>query len=195
MDQLLQLDLRLFELINQQGHFPLFDWLMPYWREKSFWIPLYLGLAGFVVYRFKRAALLFLLMAGLTIGVADTLSSRVVKQTVKRLRPCNDPAVKDDVALLIPCGPGYSFTSSHATNHFALATFLVLTLGMRYRWMIAPLYVWAFSIAYGQVYVGVHYPLDILAGSLLGLGSGWLVYRIYVFTAGKTARGTAMLIH
>jgi undecaprenyl-diphosphatase len=185
MDQLLQLDLRVFELINQQGHFPFFDWLMPYWREKSFWIPLYLVLTGFVIYRFRRSAVLFLLMAIATIGVADTVSSRVVKPTVQRLRPCNDPQVKENVALLIPCGPGYSFTSSHATNHFALATFLALTLGMRYRRMIVPLYLWAFSIAYGQVYVGVHYPLDILAGGLLGIVCGWIVYRLYLFAAGK----------
>lgn len=185
MDQLLQLDLRVFELINQQGHFPFFDWLMPYWREKSFWIPLYLVLTGFVIYRFRRSAVLFLLMAIATIGVADTVSSRIVKPTVQRLRPCNDPQVKENVALLIPCGPGYSFTSSHATNHFALATFLALTLGMRYRRMIVPLYLWAFSIAYGQVYVGVHYPLDILAGGLLGIVCGWIVYRLYLFAAGK----------
>ena len=185
MDQLLQLDLRVFELINQQGHFPFFDWLMPYWREKSFWIPLYLILTGFVIYRFRRGAVLFLLMAIATIGVADTVSSRVVKPTVQRLRPCNDPQVKENVALLIPCGPGYSFTSSHATNHFALATFLALTLGMRYRRMIVPLYLWAFSIAYGQVYVGVHYPLDILAGGMLGILCGWMVYRFYIFAAGK----------
>lgn len=179
MEHLLQLDLQLFELINQRGHIPFLDWLMPYWREKTFWIPFYLLLSGFVIVNFKKKALLFLLMAVLTIGVADTLSSRVVKPTVKRLRPCNDPDIREQVALLINCGPGYSFTSSHATNHFALAAFLALTLGISYRKMVIPLYLWAFSIAYGQVYVGVHYPLDILAGAILGIFSGWLVYTIY----------------
>ena len=61
----------------------------------------------------------------------------------------------------------------------------VLLLPMRYRRMIVPLYLWAFSIAYGQVYVGVHYPLDILAGGLLGIVCGWIVYRLYLFAAGK----------
>lgn len=188
MEQLLHLDFQLFELINQKGHIPFLDWLMPYWREKSFWIPLYLVLVAFVVFRFKTKAGLFLIMAVLTIGVADTMSSRVVKPSVKRLRPCNDPDRKEEVALLIPCGPGYSFTSSHATNHFALATFLALSLGAVYRFLILPLFLWAFSIAYGQVYVGVHYPLDILAGSLLGILSGWIVYRIYSFVIRRTVK-------
>lgn len=188
MEQLLHLDFQLFELINQKGHIPFLDWLMPYWREKSFWIPLYLVLVAFVVFRFKTKAGLFLIMAVLTIGVSDTMSSRVVKPSVKRLRPCNDPDRKEEVALLIPCGPGYSFTSSHATNHFALATFLALSLGAVYRFLILPLFLWAFSIAYGQVYVGVHYPLDILAGSLLGILSGWIVYRIYSFVIRRTVK-------
>lgn len=188
MEQLLHLDFQLFELINQKGHIPFLDWLMPYWREKSFWIPLYLILLAFVVYRFKTKAGLFLIMAILTIGVADTLSSRVVKPSVKRLRPCNDPERREAVALLIPCGPGYSFTSSHATNHFALATFLALSLGTVYRFLVIPLFLWAFSIAYGQVYVGVHYPLDILAGSVLGIFSGWIVYKVYSFVILRTVK-------
>jgi undecaprenyl-diphosphatase len=81
--------------------------------------------------------------------------------------------------LLDGCGAGFSFTSSHATNHFALATFLSLTFRQwmsRYTWV---LFVWATSIAYAQVYAGVHYPLDIVGGAALGSGIGYLTGKFY----------------
>jgi undecaprenyl-diphosphatase len=81
--------------------------------------------------------------------------------------------------LLDHCSGGYSFTSSHATNHFGLAMFISQTLKPiinKFRW---PLFLWAGSIAYGQVYVGVHYPLDVVVGSLLGCAIGYMVSSFY----------------
>lgn len=179
MTELLQFDRWLFHLINGEWHWPVLDAIMPYWREKSTWIPLYVLMAGFVIWKFRQKALFFLLAAGLTVALADTISSRVVKQAVHRLRPCNDQAVRDEVKLLIDCGPGYSFTSSHATNHFAVAVFLCLTLGAVYPRIRVPLLLWAASISYAQVYVGVHYPLDVLGGALLGTLIGYLVAMAY----------------
>ena len=179
MTELLQLDYNLFHLINHDGHLPFLDGIMPYWRDKKFWIPAYILLTGFLLYRFRLKGLYLIMAAMLTAGVADAVSSHLIKKTVKRVRPCNDPVRKGDVKLLAGCGSGYSFTSSHATNHFALALFLVLTLGRKYRWIRWPLIIWAASIAYGQVYVGVHYPLDVLAGSLLGIVIAIVMSRLY----------------
>ncbi len=181
MEQLITLDQWLFEWINQGWQNPFLDAIMPYWREKEFWIPLYLLLAVFVLYRFRWRGLYLLLAIGTTIGLSDTASSKVIKPTFERLRPCNDPEFKEEVHLLIHCGSGYSFTSSHATNHFALVAFLSLTLGALYRWLCIPLYLWAASIALGQVYVGVHYPLDILGGTILGLIIGNIVAKTYLW--------------
>ncbi len=182
---LLQLDTEWFRLLNGQWHQPWLDNIMPFWRHKLFWAPLYLLLLGIVVINFPRKAIWFILAVALTIGLADFGSSQLIKKSVQRLRPCNDPALQSEVHLLVRCGSGYSFTSSHATNHFALATFFALTFGRRWRWARWLFYLWAGSIAYGQVYVGVHYPLDIIGGALLGISIGWTVGLIYSYLGNR----------
>ncbi len=180
MTNLLALDEQLFQLINEGWQHPWLDAVMPFWRDKRTWIPLYLIIAGFVGYKFKLKGLFLILSLILTVAIADTVSSQLVKKTVHRIRPCNDATLAFDVRTLVPCGSGYSFTSSHATNHFAVATFLSMTLGFYYRRIRLPLYLWAASIALGQVYVGVHYPLDVIAGALLGAGIAFLIAKLYL---------------
>ncbi len=180
MTELLQLDQEIFHIINDQWHNSFLDAILPYWRDKKFWIPFYLLLTAFLAYQFKIKALYFVLAVALTIGIADTTSSKLIKKSVQRLRPCNDPALKSDVNLLVGCGGGYSFTSSHATNHFAMALFFFLTLGRLYRWTRIPFLFWAASIAFGQVYVGVHYPLDVLVGSIIGSLIGIIIGKLYL---------------
>ncbi|MFM9951378.1 MAG: phosphatase PAP2 family protein, partial [Saprospiraceae bacterium] len=121
----------------------------------------------------------FILAVIVAASLADMTSSRLIKQNVERLRPCNEPEIKEQVNLLVHCGGGYSFTSSHAANHFAVAVFLCFTLGRLYRRIRLPLLLWAASIAYGQVYVGIHYPLDVVCGALLGTFIGWIVSLMY----------------
>lgn len=179
MTEILQLDEQLFHLINSDWHVSWLDTIMPLWRDKKTWIPLYLLLAIFAVVRFKLRGVWWMMALILTVGAADATSSHLIKKNVKRVRPCNDPVMKADVQLLAGCGKGYSFTSSHATNHFAMATFIALTLGLLYSWLRWPFWLWAGSIAFGQVYVGVHYPLDVLVGSILGIFIGWLMANLY----------------
>jgi membrane-associated phospholipid phosphatase len=176
--QLLQLDTSLFSLINGTWRNDVFDLIMPILREKLTWIPLYVALLVWISWHYRQRAYVLILALVLTAGISDTLSSRVVKPGVQRLRPCNDPQLSSQVVLLVPCGSGYSFTSSHAANHFALAAFLFFALGhlqRRTRWLW---WAWAASIAYAQVYVGVHYPLDVLMGAGLGTALGMLVYQL-----------------
>ena len=168
-----------FWLINREWRSEWLDVIMPYWRHKLFWMPFYFFLAAFLWFNFRQKALYFLLGAALTIGIADMTSSQLIKKSVERLRPCNDQELKEEVNLLVRCGGGYSFTSSHATNHFALAFFFLLTLGRRmggWRWLFL---FWAASIAYGQVYVGVHYPVDVLVGAMIGSMIGIGVAFLY----------------
>lgn len=179
MTELLQLDQSLFFLINGEWHNAFLDAIMPLWRNKLFWSPLYVFLLFYIFLNFKLKGLYFVLMIVGVIALADTTSSKIIKKSVQRIRPCNDIGIQNDVQLLVPCGGGYSFTSSHATNHFAFATFLILTLFYRNRWAKYALIFWATSIAYGQVYVGVHYPLDVFAGSFLGIVIGILMAKIY----------------
>ncbi len=180
MTSLLALDEQLFHIINWNWQNPFLDAIVPVWRDKKTWIPLYLIIAGFVWYKFRIKGLYLVLALALTVGIADNVSSQLLKKTVKRIRPCNDGTLPFEVHVPIPCGSGYSFTSSHATNHFAIATFLSMTLGFYYKKIKLPLYLWAATIALGQVYVGAHYPLDIICGALLGSLIAFLLAKLYL---------------
>lgn len=179
LDSLLQWDEQLFRLINIDWQTNWLDVLMPYWRHKLFWSPLYLLLLSFLLLNFGKKTAYYILAIVLVIVLADTMSSQIIKKNVQRIRPCNQEILREEVHLLVTCGSGYSFTSSHATNHFALAWFVLLTIGRPWRWLQGAALLWAGSIALGQVYVGVHFPLDILAGALLGTLIGIFVAAIY----------------
>lgn len=169
----------LFQLINTDGHTAWLDQLFPLWRDKRFWVPLYVLLAIWLGIRYRWKGVYLILAAVMTVAITDPLSSELIKKSVQRERPCRAAPLAEDLQLLIHCGGGYSFPSSHATNHFALAVFLYLTLGRLFRSWRWLLLLWAATIAYGQVYVGVHYPLDVIAGALLGSLVGSLVAYVY----------------
>jgi len=185
LETILSLDQILFSFISQDLANPLLDTVMPYWREKTTWIPLYLCIliVSFLKFNWKKA-LVFVLLLLATVGVADQISSQWIKKNIERIRPCNDQIVKEEVHLLVPCGSGYSFTSSHATNHFAIAFFISLSLFPDKKiWRIL-LFFWATTIAFGQVYVGVHYPFDVMAGALLGMLIGWGMLWLFRYLSG-----------
>lgn len=172
---LLEADKTVFLWINGTLSNGLFDAVLPWCRERLFWAPVYLFLflllginLGF------RKGFIIAAFLGLTVGLADFTSSELIKKNVKRVRPCNDLLLNEYVSLRIAeCGGGYSFTSSHAANHFAAAVFLIGIFGRCNRWVRPTLLFWAGLIALSQVYVGVHYPLDVTCGALLGVVAGW----------------------
>jgi len=166
-------DAFLFQCINGSLSNPLFDALLPWFREKWFWMPAYLFVAAFALINFRKRGWVILLGLVLSAGLSDFTSSTLVKKNVQRLRPCNDPAMAASIQLRVPCGGGYSFTSSHAANHFAVAVFLIGVFGGFVRWLRPVTLIWAGSIAFSQVYVGVHYPGDVLLGAALGAAIGW----------------------
>ena len=154
-------DEALFFFINHRLHFAALDKLMPFYRSQFLWLPLYVFFISYLFLNFGKRTWIYLLALGLTVGVADQTSSRLIKNTVERLRPCNDERLRNDVKLLVPCGSGYSFTSSHATNHFAAAVFVILTFVNSWKTHRRVgrflLIFWAASISFGQIYVGVHF--------------------------------------
>lgn len=180
IEHILDADRWLFELVNQGWQNWLMDWWLPWWREKLTWVPAYLALAGFVLFRYRSRALPFLAALAIAAGASDAVSSHLVKPAFARERPCNDPLVKASARLLVGCGKAYSFTSSHAANHFSVAVFLAFTLFAASPLIRGGLYFWAGSIAFGQVYVGVHYPLDVIAGAILGACIGNIVAKTYL---------------
>jgi len=177
-EQIIQLDQNLFFAINHGLSNPVFDWLMPILRNRFFWTPLYLFIVIFLVRNYGKKGWLILVFLGLTFGLTDYFSSSIIKPTVERLRPCNDPVLKTEVRNLVACGTGFSFPSSHAANHFAIAVFLILVFYKKWKWILPTGLLWAASISFAQIYVGVHYPIDILSGALLGSIIGYVMSTI-----------------
>jgi membrane-associated phospholipid phosphatase len=175
MKQLITYDQHLFKIINDQWSNVFFDWLMPWLRNSEMWYPLYLFLILFVIVNFKKTGWWWILFAVGTIIICDFVSSKIIKENIIRLRPCNDPDIASWIHVLVGYRPQSSgFTSSHATNHFGIAMFLYLTLKRHYKTWPALFFFWAFSISFAQVYVGVHYPFDVICGGAIGILIGYL---------------------
>jgi len=174
-----KLDISLFNYINQGLSSDFLDFFLVPIRYEKFWIPFYIFLLAFVVFNISKYHWFALITIFGTIGAADVMSSHIIKPLVERPRPCHNNSGLDNVVLRVRCGAGYSFTSSHATNHFATATILFLVLGGRRKKWLYLFFVWAAAISFAQIYVGVHYPLDIFAGTLLGISIGTIGYSIY----------------
>ncbi len=172
MSAYLEFDVQLFFFINETLRNDLFDAVMPWMRNKWTWIPLYLLLLWYVIRLFGTQAWVFVLFFLLTILLTDQAASSLIKPWVGRPRPCQDEALKQAVRLLVPCGSGYSFVSAHAANHFGMAVFFCIVLHALGRWWMGFAIGWASLIGLAQVYVGVHYPSDIVGGALLGTAIG-----------------------
>ena len=179
MQSIFDADRYILHLINYKWQNSFFDQLMPVIRNSNLWIPLYLFLGVFAVVNLKKSGW-FILLFICTPALTDLLSSHIIKNHIFRLRPCRDPELVGYIRVLAAyCPISSSFTSSHAANHFGMATFVSITL-LPYvgRWIFLT-YLWAFSIIYAQLYVGVHYPIDVLAGALVGVMAGVLTAKIY----------------
>ena len=177
-DFLLNIDQQLFHLINHDMGNWFFDLLMPVLRDARVWIPLYVFIFMFCLWRYKKQGLIIISLLALTFALSDYGSATIIKSLFKRARPCNTPQLTE-VVHRIDCGTGYSFPSSHASNHFAIAVLLSIIFYKRYKWVLPASLIWATSISFAQVYVGVHYPIDVTVGAIYGALVGWLLGWIY----------------
>ena len=176
--QLLHLDYQLTFLVNREMVHPVLDDLFLFLRESIFHVPLYLFIIICSFQVFGKKAIWWVLGAISLIALCDLLSSHVIKAYFNRPRPCRDPFMSGQIRFLARyCGANGSFTSSHAVNHFAFATYVASTMRGISKWFNL-LFVWALAIAYAQVYVGVHYPSDVLAGAFLGIVFGLMGAQI-----------------
>lgn len=168
LQQILHFDYWLFSKINQQWTNSFFDHVFPFLRESEIWIPFYLFLLVFITLNFRVKGWWWAAALIMTAIISDLVSSSLIKQNIIRLRPCRNPYMADSIRVLVKyCPISSSFTSSHACNHFAVATFIFCTLQKTSKWW-ALVFAWAFFISYAQVYVGVHYPLDVVCGGIIG---------------------------
>lgn len=181
MQNIVGWDHALFKLINSKWHNNFLDAMLPYIRIAEFWIPLYFFMLLFGTINFKARGWQWFLAAGATVIITNFISSDLIKQHIHRLRPCNDPSIADWVrVVMVKYRPqSSSFTSSHAANHFGIAMYLFTTLKNVCGKWIGLFFVWAFFISYAQIYVGVHYPLDIIGGTIVGLSIGFITGKLF----------------
>ncbi len=159
-------DITLFRLINGQGPNYFLDWFMPFMTDLKNFRYVLPVLVVWVLVREKKAGIVFLVFIGLTLAITDPFSSRLLKDWLGRVRPCH---VLEEVRLLTDCNTSYSFPSSHAVNIFAAAFFLSQPLKK-----LSPLFFGiAGIIGYSRVYIGIHYPLDVIGGAAIGLLIAW----------------------
>lgn len=177
IDFLLTLDRDVFLYLNKLHT----DWLDPimFWVSKTIiWIPFYAFLLAIIIKKFKQDSWIILIAIGLAITFSDQVTTTLMKPFFLRLRPSRDPALEGLVHIVDGYRGGkFGFASSHAANTFATAIFIWLLLKPYFRhvWL---LFFWAAFVTYSRIYLGVHYPGDIIAGVLVGLLMGWSAFRI-----------------
>ena len=171
------LDIELFRLLNgcHNNFFDEFFWLV---TGKFAWIPMILALLYVSFKKHWKMGVLLILGIAITITLCDQISSGLIKDAVCRLRPTRNAMLADTVHIVNDYRGGmYGFVSSHAANSFGVAMLLLVVFRNKFfSWTILS---WAFLVSYSRIYLGVHFPGDIICGGLLGLAIGWLVSFFY----------------
>lgn len=171
-----RLDQQFFLFLNSLNS-PFWDQIMHILTGKIIWVPLYLAILIYLGIKYKRKFLIILLFIILAATMADQISV-FIKNAVERPRPCHEPLLEGLVHTFNgECGGAFGFVSSHATNSFNVA--LLSLLFIRKRWYTISIVIWAAVIGYTRIYLGVHYPGDVLCGSILGATIGWVNYKLY----------------
>jgi len=178
LDFLNEIDKQVFLFLNSQ-HNGFFDFLMWWFSDKLIWIPFYLFLLFLLIKQYQWETVAILLTLAILIALSDQFSG-LLKNSIARLRPTHNFEIQDQVQTLNGyLGGSYGFVSAHAANSFALAYFLIKFLKPHIKYIAPILYFWALLVSYSRVYLGVHFPGDILGGAILGLFSAWVMVNIY----------------
>jgi len=177
------LDQQLFLFLNSHNS-PFWDTVMYAISGRVIWAPLYLAILLYLGFKYKRKFLIIIPFIIIAVTLADQVSVQLFKNIFMRLRPCHEPSLAGMVHLVKgECGGLYGFVSSHASNSFNVA-FLSLMF-IKKRWYTISIIIWASVIGYSRIYLGVHYPGDVVCGSMVGAFIGWGLYKLYELTDKK----------
>ena len=172
LERIIQIDTSVFYILNSKATNIVFDFLMPILTNLDYWkIPLAVIVVLLATFG-KRKGRIAVVLLVIGVALSDQICNTVVKPLVGRIRPCN---VLENVRLLVNCPKSLSFPSGHATNIFT-GTLILSSIYQRLR---IPLIIIAILVAYSRIYVGVHYPLDVLVGGLLGILCALITISIY----------------
>lgn len=175
LESLLEIDRSLFLLING-WHTPFLDQLMFFVSKVWIWVPLYLIFIGYAIRRWKLESIWIILAFVICVVATDQLTN-LTKEFFQRLRPSHEPLLEGLVHHVNGyVGGRYGFVSGHSSNSFGFA--MLSALLIRNRYYSITVFSWAALVAYSRIYLGVHYPFDILGGTLLGILMAWLVYSL-----------------
>ncbi|MCF8364980.1 MAG: phosphatase PAP2 family protein [Bacteroidales bacterium] len=178
IETLNHIDTQVFIFLNSQ-HNSFFDFLMYWISNKYVWIPFYAFLIYLIIKKYKKQSWLILLLIAILITASDQLSV-FMKNYFQRPRPCHQDELQALVHLVNnKCGGAYGFVSSHASNSFALAVFLIPFFKPNYRHFSFLILSWALLVAYSRIYLGVHFPGDIIGGALTGMLLGYIFSRFF----------------
>jgi membrane-associated phospholipid phosphatase len=192
-------DKLMFSFVQTKLSAKWLDSIMLIIRNPLTWLPLYVFVL-FRILKFDRSiALKFICLSILCFAITDYSTAHFFKPLFERLRPCYDEETAGIVRGIINCGGKYSFPSSHAANHFGLASFwfysLYLITNRKWYW----LWVWALQISFAQVYVGVHFPMDVLGGAVLGALTGISLAKVFRAWSGvsivKSSGSSSLSLH
>jgi undecaprenyl-diphosphatase len=170
-------DTELFIAING-FHFNWLDAVMKIFSAIEFWIPLYVLVIAFIIWKKRVWSIAVLAVLGVSFALADQLSVLLFKNVFERLRPCHTEELKTVIHSLEGCGGMYGFVSNHAANSFCFAMFTALFFKNKYYTVM--IFFWAVCVSYSRIYVGKHFPLDVICGAFFGIACqqvGLLLYR------------------
>ena len=159
---------------------PIVDLIMYLFSDKFFLIPLYAFLIFIIIRKYKKESILIFIMIALLITLTDQISSNLIKNSVQRLRPSHEPSLEGLLHFVNDYkGGDYGFVSSHAANTFGLAVFITLLLKSKIKWIGYVMFTYAFIVSYSRIYLGVHYPSDVIVAAFIGILMGWLIFKFY----------------
>lgn len=178
LEKIISLDKQLFLFLNNLGSEP-YDWFWFYITKQSNWWPIFLVFLYLVYTKlgWKKTGLVLLIVTLILVFTDQTCN--LFKNSFERLRPCNNPEFQGIMRNLKP-SLTYSFFSGHAANSSAVATFLFLLLRKFYK-PIGFIIIWPLIFAYSRIYLGLHYPIDIISGYICGILFGILFFKIFQF--------------
>jgi undecaprenyl-diphosphatase len=177
IEKIKQWDTELFLFLNG-WHTPLMDTAMYWITDRFFWIPFYVLIVYLLLKKFRWQGLWMVLTIVVAIVLADQLASGLFKPFFARYRPCHELSIQPLVHVVRGCGGQYGFVSSHSANTFAFAMLMWLMLRKTFRYTHY-LFFWAFLVSYSRIYVGVHYPIDLIGGAFIGVFCALLLFFIY----------------